>query len=147
LQNWRTGRHELPDDNNECNQVHNSIGRKICLIVGLERVQNPMWDKIAERGCVDGHRRDEGEDKICACEPEYGPCPKKRLEGLSAAKRDPGAEEKQDLPGERIEIPEARGRGRQIPAKMPRSKIHSHRADQCKRRLADHEPQRGSKGS
>jgi hypothetical protein len=47
------------------------------------------------------------------------------LDGCRAAKGDPDAQEKQQLPGERIEIPDGRSRTREIPAKMPSGKIHS----------------------
>src|SRR5882724_12390780 len=147
LQNWRIRRHEPRDHYSESYEMHHSVGREIRLVVGIERLQNPMRKKIAKAGCVSCHRHQHSEDYVGDREAEHGPCSNDRLNGLSAAEGDPGPQHKQELPGERIEIPKARWRGRKIPPKMPCSKIHSHRTSQCQRRFAHHQPQGWSKRS
>src|SRR6266852_1106301 len=127
--------------------MRNSVGREIRLVVRIERLQNPMRKKIAKGGTVSCHRHHERKDNVGDREAEHSPRSNDRLNRLSAANGYPGALDKQELPGERIEVPKARWRARKIPPKMPCSKIHSHRTSQCQCRFAHHQPQGWSKRS
>src|SRR5882757_3549588 len=112
LQNWRIRCQEPGDDDGDSNEMHYAVGREIGLVVGVERFQNPMRKKIAKAGGVSSHRHHQGKDNKRGRKIEHGPRSNHRLHGVSAAKRYPGAEEKQQLPRERIEIPKAGWRGR-----------------------------------
>src|ERR1700676_1049891 len=118
-QNWRARRQKPGDDNSESHEMHNAVRREIGLVVRIERFQNPAGQNIAEVGCVNCHRHPEGKDEISDGEPERSSRANDRLNGLGPAKGDPGAQEKQQLPGERVEIPNSRRRGGKIPAKKP----------------------------
>src|SRR5882757_3848844 len=97
LQNWRIRCQEPGDDNGDSNEMHYAVGREIGLVVGVERIQNPVGKKIAKASGVSSHRHHEGKDNKRDREIEHGRCSKDRLNGSSAAKRYPGAEEKQQL--------------------------------------------------
>src|SRR6266436_1157272 len=127
--------------------MHNPVGCEILLVVGIERLQNPMGKKIAKDGSVSCHRHHESKDNVGDRDAEHSPRSNDRLNRLSAANGYPSAQDKQELPGERIEVPKARWRARKIPPKMPCSKIYSHRTSQCQGRFSHHQPQGWSKRS
>src|SRR5216684_6111314 len=147
LQNWRIRCQEPRDHNSESNEMDNPVGCEIRLVVGIERLHNPMGKKIAKGGSVSCHRHHESKDNVGDREAEHSPRSNDRLNRLSPANGYPGAQDKQELPGERIEVPKARWRAWKIPPKMLCSKIRSHRTSQCQGRFAHHQPQGWSKGS
>jgi hypothetical protein len=50
LQNGRLRRQQLRDHNGNGNQMHHPARREIGLVVGIERLQNPMGQMIAKVG-------------------------------------------------------------------------------------------------
>src|SRR5712671_5028471 len=122
LQNWRVQTQKPGDHNSESNEVNDPVRREIRLIVGIEWLQDPMRKKTAEIWYTNGRRHDKSKDKVGDRQPERGPCLNDRLKDSSAAKSGPCAQKKQQLPGERIKVPEPRWRGRKIPSKTPGDK-------------------------
>ena len=66
-----------------------------------------------------GQRDQEGEHQIGDREDEHGARAQTDAELLRSAERAPGTEDKQQLPGERIEEPDAVRIGGQIPVEPP----------------------------
>ena len=62
LQDWRIRCQEPRDHNSESHEMHNSVGCEIRLVVGIERLQNPMGKKIDKGGSVSCHRHHESKD-------------------------------------------------------------------------------------
>src|SRR6266403_3451732 len=119
LQDWRVQRQEPGHHHSERDEVKDTVRREAGLIVGIEWLQDPTRNKAAEIWRLNGRRHDKSEKKVADRKPERGLRREHRLKRPGAAKGRPCAQNKQQLPGERVEIPGDRRRCGKIPAKMP----------------------------
>src|SRR2546430_1620625 len=103
-------RQEPGHHHSERDEVEDTVRREVGLIVGIEWLQDPMRNKAAEIRRLNGRGHDKSEKKVADREPERGLRCEHRLKRPGAAKGRPCAQNKQQLPCERVEIPGARRR-------------------------------------
>ena len=113
--------------------------------IGLVDRVHPLLDDarhdMTELRHVPGQRDEERRQKIRDTDAEQDARRQEWSHASGAAQRTPGAEHEQQLPGERIEEPDAVRISRQIEIELPGERVERHRQPQREIWLALHQPQ------
>ncbi len=134
-------RHQTRHDECQHDEMQKPIGGEICLVAGVERVEQPVREHFSELRETPRHRHHQRKRQVGNPEIKQGRHLENRAAFLQSAEREPGAQHEQQLPAERVERPVAIGKGRQVPFQRARSKIECNRCGQRQVRLVQHDPQ------
>src|SRR5476651_2293942 len=103
--------------------MENAIRRQICLVVGIEGVEQPFRKHFSELREAPGKSHCESKYQIGDPKIKQGRQFQNRARLSGSGEREPGAEHEKQLPAKWVEIPAAVRKRRQIPFELTRGKI------------------------
>src|ERR1700721_401752 len=123
-------RYEADGEGGKRQEMREAQNVEIGLVDRIHPIGEPAGHESIERFKMPGQRNQEGEHQISNRQDEHDARSQNNAELLRSAERAPGAEDKQQLPGIRIEKPDAVRISGQIPAEPPGKSVNQRRAAQ-----------------